>query len=147
MRNIAEPVCRWQQGRGLALPCCLGRSEPALLCMAARWIFHLTGLPGKSVSRKFLLSQFLWVSFSYLLALLRWRIAGVRTGVRALPPRDQHGSLPLAGRVDGEDNLWVVGGLGARGLVYHAWLGDVMAQAVLSGDEGIIPEQLRRWQA
>ena len=76
----------------------------------------------------------------------RWRVAGVRTGVRALPPRDQHGSVPLAGRVGDEHNLWVVGGLGARGLVYHAWLGSLMARAVLSGDEAVLPEQLRRWQ-
>ena len=76
----------------------------------------------------------------------RWRVAGVRTGVRALPPRDQHGSLPLAGRIGGEHNLWVVGGLGARGLVYHAWLGSLMARALLSDDETVLPEQLRRWQ-
>ena len=76
----------------------------------------------------------------------RWRVAGVRTGVRALPPRDQHGSLPLAGRVDSERDVWVVGGLGARGLVYHAWLGSLVASAVLSSDESLIPEQLRRWQ-
>ncbi len=66
--------------------------------------------------------------------------------MRALPPRDQHGSLPLAGRVASEQNLWVVGGLGARGLVYHAWLGSLMARAVLNDDEAILPEQLRRWQ-
>ena len=76
----------------------------------------------------------------------RWRVAGVRTGVRALPPRDQHGSLPLAGRVDSERDVWVVGGLGARGLVYHAWLGSLVASAVLSSDESLIPVQLRRWQ-
>ena len=76
----------------------------------------------------------------------RWQVAGVRTGVRALPPRDQHGSLPLAGRVPGEHNLWLVGGLGARGLVYHAWLGRLMARAVLSGDDMVFSEQLRRWQ-
>ena len=76
----------------------------------------------------------------------RWHITGVRTGVRALPPRDNLGSLPLAGRVDSKDRLWVVGGLGARGLVYHAWLGNAMAQAVLADDESLISEQLRRWQ-
>ena len=76
----------------------------------------------------------------------RWQITGVRTGVRALPPRDNQGSLPLAGRVNSKHRLWVVGGLGARGLVYHAWLGSAMAQAVLADDESVLPEQLRRWQ-
>ncbi len=72
-------------------------------------------------------------------------MAGVRTGVRALPPRDKYGSLPLAGRVGSKHNLWVFGGLGARGLVYHAWLGALMAKAVLSDDASVIPEQLQRW--
>ena len=76
----------------------------------------------------------------------RWRVAGVRTGVRALPPRDENGSLPLAGRLGSGHNLWVVAGLGARGLVYHAWLGALLAKAVLSNDASVIPEQLQRWR-
>ena len=38
-----------------------------------------------------------------------------------------------------------MGGLGARGLVYHAWLGELLAQAVLNDDEGFLPEELLRW--
>ena len=41
---------------------------------------------------------------------------------------------------------WVVGGLGARGLVYHAWLGEHLARAVLARDESLLPVELRRWQ-
>ena len=41
---------------------------------------------------------------------------------------------------------WVVGGLGARGLVYHAWLGEHLAQAVLAREESLLPAELRRWQ-
>lgn len=37
-------------------------------------------------------------------------------------------------------------GLGARGLLYHSWLGRLVAQAVLEGDEQVLPEELRRWQ-
>jgi len=39
-----------------------------------------------------------------------------------------------------------VGGLGARGLVYHAWLGKLVAQAVVEGSDACLPTQLRRWK-
>lgn len=41
---------------------------------------------------------------------------------------------------------WIVGGLGARGLVYHAWLGKLLAQAVLQGSDTLLPIQLLRWK-
>ncbi len=39
-----------------------------------------------------------------------------------------------------------MGGLGARGLVYHAWLGKLVAQAVVEGSDACLPTQLRRWK-
>jgi hypothetical protein len=76
-----------------------------------------------------------------------------RSGVRALPPRSQLGSVPLAGRLppwlgnrEGRP-WWLLVGLGARGLVYHGWLGRQLAAAVLAGDEGALDPELRRWQA
>ncbi|GAB4818006.1 hypothetical protein N2152v2_005052 [Parachlorella kessleri] len=44
-------------------------------------------------------------------------------------------------------NWWFVGGLGARGLVYHAWLGRLLADAVSRDDEGVLPPELLRWKA
>lgn len=39
--------------------------------------------------------------------------------------------------------VWLLVGLGARGLVYHAWLGRLAATAVLEGSEhGLAPELL-----
>ena len=73
-----------------------------------------------------------------------------RYGVRANPPRSSLGSLPLVGRVEPREpetqpeignrkpetgverekkNWWYVGGLGARGLVYHGVLGAIVADA------------------
>ena len=84
-----------------------------------------------------------------------WQPLKVRSGVRALPPRTAEGSIPLAGRlsdpavIEGRQHqceLWVIGGLGARGLVYHAWLGQLIAEAVLTGSDAKLPSQLKRWQ-
>lgn len=43
-------------------------------------------------------------------------------------------------------SCWVVGGLGARGLVYHAWLGRLVAAAVLAGTDADLPPELLRWK-
>lgn len=42
--------------------------------------------------------------------------------------------------------VWLLVGLGARGLVYHAWLGQLMAAAVLSGSEKHLPPELLAWR-
>eukprot|EP00884_Botryococcus_braunii_P015276 jgi/Botrbrau1/2431/Bobra.0395s0053.1 len=76
-----------------------------------------------------------------------WDVVRVRTGVRALPPRTHEGSLPLAGRLQtSRERWWVVAGLGARGLVYHAWLGQLLAHAILEDDEALLPPELLRWK-
>eukprot|EP00854_Cymbomonas_tetramitiformis_P009527 gene9527-biopygen9724 len=63
-----------------------------------------------------------------------WQVERVRSGVRAVPPRTPKGALPLVGLVQGvwgsseatgdgaESRVWMHVGLGARGLVYHAWI-------------------------
>lgn len=46
--------------------------------------------------------------------------------------------------------VWLCVGLGARGLVYHAWLAQLTAQAVLSNSEECIQTQapeLLAWRA
>ncbi|XP_012071448.1 uncharacterized protein LOC105633467 isoform X2 [Jatropha curcas] len=81
-----------------------------------------------------------------------WTFTGARAGLRAMPPLTPHGSLPLLGCVDnfvGENyncKYWLFGGLGSRGLLYHAWLGNLMAQAVLSCNEQLIPAELTSWK-
>jgi glycine/D-amino acid oxidase-like deaminating enzyme len=42
--------------------------------------------------------------------------------------------------------VWLLVGLGARGLVYHAWLGQLVAQAVLSNSEQQLPQELLAWR-
>ncbi|KAJ4957511.1 hypothetical protein NE237_024622 [Protea cynaroides] len=81
-----------------------------------------------------------------------WTFTEARAGVRAMPPKTPLGSLPLLGCIDDFvdwDNrckYWLFGGLGSRGLLYHAWLGKIMAQAVLSSNESLIPSELTSWK-
>ena len=82
-------------------------------------------------------------------ALAASTVRCVKWGVRALPPRTQLGALPLLGRVlaartaeqPGSAPTWVLVGLGARGLVYHALLAEQLANAVLTGEDGALPRE------
>jgi glycine/D-amino acid oxidase-like deaminating enzyme len=42
--------------------------------------------------------------------------------------------------------VWLLVGLGTRGLLYHAWLGKLMAAAVLSNSEAGFPHELLEWR-
>ncbi|KAK9098407.1 hypothetical protein Syun_025452 [Stephania yunnanensis] len=82
----------------------------------------------------------------------KWKLAGAKAGVRAMPPLTPLGSVPLMGNVDyaisgnHKCKYWLLTGLGSRGLLYHGWLGKLMAQAVLSCDEGVLPHELTSWK-
>ena len=47
---------------------------------------------------------------------------------------------PLIGRLG---KSWVFTGLGSRGLLYHAFLGKILAQALIAEDQGIIPPEFQ----
>ncbi|XP_048323536.2 uncharacterized protein LOC107427083 isoform X2 [Ziziphus jujuba] len=84
--------------------------------------------------------------------LKKWVFAEARAGLRAMPPLTPYGSLPLLGCVNdmvggnSKCKYWFFGGLGSRGLLYHGWLGKLMAQAVLSCNERLIPSELTSWK-
>lgn len=76
-----------------------------------------------------------------------WHPSDSVAGMRALPPRSTLGSVPLAARLEGapwNKSLWVLNGLGSRGLLHHAYLGKLLAQAVVAGNEKLIPIDARR---
>ncbi|KAJ7979646.1 FAD-dependent oxidoreductase family protein [Quillaja saponaria] len=85
-------------------------------------------------------------------AIKDWVFTGARAGLRAMPPLTSYGSLPLLGCIDDviggtrTCKYWVFGGLGSRGLLYHGWLGKLMAQAVLCCNEEVIPSELTSWK-
>jgi len=81
-----------------------------------------------------------------LRCLKDWEIVNIRSGVRALPTRTSEGAMPYAGQIDAQRNWWTLVGLGSRGLVYHAWLGRLVAKAIWNNDESILPKQLTRWK-
>ncbi|PKA65513.1 hypothetical protein AXF42_Ash005847 [Apostasia shenzhenica] len=76
----------------------------------------------------------------------KWEFVKARAGIRAMPPSTAAGSLPLLGCVDTNCRYWLVGGLGSRGLLYHGLLGKLIAQAVISDDEAVIPSELTSWK-
>ncbi|KAF5788191.1 putative FAD dependent oxidoreductase, FAD/NAD(P)-binding domain superfamily [Helianthus annuus] len=82
----------------------------------------------------------------------KWAFNGARAGLRAMPPLTSNGSLPLLGQIDDligqthKSKFWLFSGLGSRGLLYHAWLGKLTAQAVISCDEDVIPLELTSWR-
>ncbi|WJX29398.1 hypothetical protein P8452_18046 [Trifolium repens] len=81
-----------------------------------------------------------------------WVFTGARAGLRAMPPLTPLGSLPLLGCINdfiGRNHsckYWLFGGLGSRGLLYHGWLGNLTAHAVLSCNEEVIPSELTSWK-
>ncbi|XP_038700666.1 uncharacterized protein LOC119997601 isoform X2 [Tripterygium wilfordii] len=85
-------------------------------------------------------------------SIKNWTLTGARAGLRAMPPLTPLGSLPLLGSVNDfvakncTTRYWLFGGLGSRGLLYHGWLGKLIAQAVVSCNEQLIPSELTSWK-
>ena len=82
------------------------------------------------------------------------RVLRCQAGVRAFPPRSHLGYVPIANRLssgmlgeghEGSDAaVWLFGGLGSRGLIHHALLGAMVADAVHSDDESCLHKHMRR---
>ncbi|KAJ4816389.1 FAD-dependent oxidoreductase-like protein [Rhynchospora pubera] len=82
----------------------------------------------------------------------RWSLVGAKAGLRAMPPLTENGSVPLLGCLNdliGDRTncmFWLVGGLGARGLLYHGLVGKLTSQAAISCDESVIPFEFIDWK-
>ncbi|KAI0559571.1 FAD dependent oxidoreductase [Gracilaria domingensis] len=76
-----------------------------------------------------------------------YNILGTTSGTRALPPRSANGSVPIVCKMLGTDtrsSCWLFTGLGSRGLLHHAFLGRMLAHAIVAGNERLIPFEARR---
>lgn len=76
-------------------------------------------------------------------------LSPVRTlaGIRVNSQRSHLGKTPLLGRHPIYRNVWIMTALGARGLVYHAYLAELLVRASLMNDESIIPKEIRLWHS
>ena len=75
------------------------------------------------------------------------RATTARAGVRAIPPRGPEGACPLAGRAHsaaGQTNVWMIGGMGSRGLLYHALVAKWLVDAAVACDARRLPDEVRR---
>ena len=68
--------------------------------------------------------------------------ASVRSVVVCARPRSFDGR-PLIGKVPQTEQLWIAAGHGGRGISTGAASGQLVAEAILAGDEGAIPVSLR----
>jgi glycine/D-amino acid oxidase-like deaminating enzyme len=59
-------------------------------------------------------------------------------GIRAISLREH---LPIVGKV--LDKYWFITGLGAKGLLYHGYLADALARAILRDDPSFLPSDMR----
>lgn len=66
----------------------------------------------------------------------------VSGGIRLVTERSAIGRLPIVGRHPGYKNVWVLTGLGSRGLIYHALGAQYLREAILADDENLIPSGL-----
>lgn len=92
--------------------------------------------------------------------ITNWGQQEVRAGVRVMTPRTPWGKVPLVGCIDDliggiqherapkmcSPHYWIFGGLGSRGLIYHAWLGRKVAEAVVSQSEACLPREFLQWK-
>ncbi len=67
-----------------------------------------------------------------------FELVQVKAGVRAA---NKHTHQPLVGRMT--ERFWFITGLGSKGLLNHGYLGDLLAQAILGNDSGVLPKELR----
>lgn len=77
----------------------------------------------------------------------KWTVRNTQTGIRAIPPRSEQGSVPITCKVEGTPDgrlCWLLTGLGGRGLLYHAFLGRCLAHSVIAGVDKHIPGDARK---
>ena len=69
-------------------------------------------------------------------------VVGCLAGVRVVARRTNVGKLPIVRRHSRLRNVWLLSGLGSRGLLYHALVAKWLAAAAVAGDEALIPKEL-----
>jgi glycine/D-amino acid oxidase-like deaminating enzyme len=70
-------------------------------------------------------------------------VVGCTVGIRVVTPRSHHGKIPFVRQHKNHKNIWTLGGLGSRGLIWHALLGKMVVKAASTGATTLPPELLQ----
>lgn len=70
-------------------------------------------------------------------------ILGTKAGLRLVTQRTNYGRLPILGSHPNYSNLWIFSGLGARGLLYHSMLSELLIHAISTSNSDHIPSEIR----
>ena len=64
----------------------------------------------------------------------------ITCGYRVQSTRSDYGRRPIIGKLshDTSNHDWIFTGLSSRGLLYHAWYGQLLAQAIRQDDESVL---------
>lgn len=111
---------------GHLVPC----KEPNYYLAGATFERHFTD---EKPHPEIAISQIMGKLLPFLPELAKAKIVDCWAGIRAMPER---GKGPLLGRVTPE--YWYITGLGAKGLLLHGYLTDLLAQAVLQDDPSLL---------
>lgn len=91
-----------------------------------------SSLPDKEKAKALILPEIA----SFFPSLENAEVLGCRAGLRAYSPNH----LPMVGKIN--EKVWFFTGLGSKGLLYHAWIGKLMARALLTQDTKHLPPDL-----
>jgi glycine/D-amino acid oxidase-like deaminating enzyme len=64
-------------------------------------------------------------------------------GVRVQPKATSAGKVPIVGQHPSLENVWLLTGLGSRGLIYHALCAEAVVGAAATNDSDRIPAEMR----
>ncbi len=95
--------------------------------------------PDPEEASKLLLNKLLVLNENLL---TDYTVSHCLAGVRVMTRNSHKGKIPFVGRHPHWNNTWVVSGFGARGLVYHAYIGKMLSEAIHKCDTSSLPTEL-----
>jgi len=129
-------ICRWPERLPFSLASqghITPTEDPALCQIGSTYEEHYETLepdPSVALALKEKAAQFYPPARDF-------EVVEIRSGVRIARPK---GYRPIAARIDSK--TWVFTGLGSRGMLYHAWLGKALAEAVVKDWTSLEPKEV-----
>lgn len=129
-------ICRWPERLPFSLASqghITPTEDPAFCQIGSTYEEHYTTLapdPVTALQLKEKVAQFYPPAREF-------EVVEIRSGVRIGRPK---GYRPIAARID--PKTWVFTGLGSRGMLYHAWIGKALAEAVIKDLPFLQPKEV-----